>query len=99
MSGHIYTVEFRMFGPGLDPQQVSSALGLASDVVTTARSEQVSEGVWAYSGAKGGLALPEWDSLERGLDFLLTRLWPYREAIRAFDGQYKMALWCGHFQS
>ena len=100
MTGHTYTVEFRIWGPTLTPEQVSRDLGLVPCQTRSPLSEPVarsSDGMWAYNGPLG---MPkEWPSLEEGLLHVLEGLWPQRDKISRYQDTSKIVWWCGHFQS
>ncbi len=95
MVNHIYTVEFTILGPQLQPDLITQELGLQPCQIRTrvqrfpGRNE---ESLWAYNGTDSSSL--EWETLEEGLDFVLTRLWPHLPVIE----RYRI-WWCGHFQS
>ncbi len=100
MSNHRYTVEFRIYGEKLDPESITRELGLQPcRVVKEAilRPHGRIEPMWGYNGV--GDQETDWDSLEEGLDFVLTRLWPHRTTIASYTQVATFIWWCGHFQS
>ena len=99
-----YTVEFRIHGSDLDVSSVTDALGLEPCLVRhvgerRSETERWQEGLWSYNGFPASAGSKSWRSLEEGLSFLLDKLWPIRERIEVYKRQYKVILWCGHFQS
>jgi hypothetical protein len=102
MSGHVYTVQFRIFSEKLDPAVITSELGLQPCQVRRQgdlRSDgKVFIGMWACNGY-GNEDGPDWDSLEEGLTFLLEKLWPVREVVAGYRSDAKLIWWCGHFQT
>jgi len=101
MNMHEYTVEFRIYGKGLDTSAISRDLGLSPSLIieegdAKGKSEQFAESVWACNGCADAKS---WDSLEEGLTFLLEKLAPVRQKIDTYRSKYQLILWCGHFQS
>jgi hypothetical protein len=100
MTGHGYTVEFRIYGDELSPPKISEKLGLMP-VHSYSKGEKFAnkireEGLWAFSGD----ASYEYESLEDGLESVLSILWDKKELVKEI-GKCGMRLvwWCGHFQS
>ena len=102
MRGHVYTVEFRIVSGTLDLAAITSELSLQPCQVWLQGSLRADgkarPGMWAYNGF-GNDAGKDWDSLERGLDFLLNKLWPHKEAIARYGLNAHLVWWCGHFQA
>lgn len=104
MSGHIYTVEFRICSEALDPLAVTEELGLTPSSIRTPgvlRSDgRVLDGEWVFNGVSPGEARKiEWDSLENGLTFVMDKLWSRREAIARYQSRARVIWWCGNFQT
>ena len=102
MTGHAFTVEFRIVGGDLDPELITSELGL-EPCQTRGPGElradgRVLPGIWAYSGY-GQCDGPYWEALEEGIVFVLDRLWRHREVIGSYKTKAKLIWWCGHFQT
>lgn len=100
MKNHEYTVEFRVWGTAIEPDLITRELGLQPCQVRisgTSRFRRVDLGMWSYDG--GERDNPYWESLEEGLEFVLTKLWPHREAIARYESRGEIIWWCGHFQS
>ncbi len=102
MSGHVYTVEFRIFSETLDPGAITNTLSLQPCQVRRQGSlradGKIYSGMWAYNGC-GDTKSPEWVSLEEGLTFVLDKIWPRKEAIAGYISNAQLVWWCGHFQS
>jgi hypothetical protein len=100
MSGHEYTVEFRICSKTLDPAEITRELGLQPCQVriegTPGFSGRLQQGMWAYDGGEGTIY---WESLAEGITFVLDKLWPYREAIAKYKSSGEFVWWCGNFQS
>lgn len=99
MGTHSYTVEFRILG--LPPSSVTNELGLQPCQVRSAGAERVKgridANMWAYNGADNEVS---WDSLEDGLDSVLTKLWALRGIIAGYEEKgAQLIWWCGHFSS
>ena len=101
-SNHQYTVELRVWGRDLDPDQVTRETGL-EPCQTRARgsrrgSRTFDESMWAFNG-QGAAPTRDWDSLEEGLTFVLDRLGDSQSVFARLASQFTVTLWCGHFQS
>lgn len=99
---HIYTVELRFFGDGLNPAEITRRVRLSP---TRSSGDLVGPNgrklrpFWAYSGESEAGFQPNWPSLEQGLDFLLGQLAPFRESLIELSEDHQGIFWCGHFQS
>jgi hypothetical protein len=94
---HNYTVEFRIYGSDVRPDEITHDLGLEPSLTRKVGSRRSAnsvwdEGMWSFDGGKS-----DWESLESGLIFLLDRLEPIGQKIRACKSG-KQVWWCGHFQ-
>lgn len=102
MSGHVYTVEFRIVGETVDPAVITNALNLQPCQVRRQGSlradGKIFTGMWAYNGY-GDAPSPEWHSLEEGLTFVTDKLWPLKKVIAGYRSSAQLIWWCGHFQS
>jgi hypothetical protein len=101
---HEYTVEFRIHGTDLNVPAVTHELGLRPSLVRLVgerrdENTQWKEAMWSYDGFPESEGSKSWSSLEEGLDFVLKKLWPFRDRIGTFGNKHKVILWCGHFQS
>ena len=99
---HIYTVEFRVSGRSLDPDEVTTALELMPAYVHRV-GERIGRktretNTWVYNGYDDREQV-EWPDLEEGLQFVLDRLWSRRHALEPFSAVAECYWWCGHFQS
>jgi hypothetical protein len=100
---HEYSVQFRIIDETLDPSAVTNELGLQPSLVWTAGSYKAPgktyPGMWAYNGSAPDV-LVSWNSLAEGLEFLLGKLLPHREAIQRYGKNgAKLIWWCANFQS
>jgi hypothetical protein len=96
---HEYSVEFRIFGDELDPEEVTIDLGLEPSNTWKAKDAPSQESMWGYDGFAEDPNMKIWTSLEEGLSFLLDKLFPYKEKIDEYKRTYDAIWWCGHFQS
>ena len=99
-----YTVEFRIHGKDLNPSVITNALNLEPTLVRKRgdrRGENTcwEEGMWAYNGFPKSYGSKVWGSLEEGLTFTLEKLLPIRSKLENYKKNFKVILWCGHFQS
>lgn len=101
---HRYTVELRIVGQTLDPDEVTRMLGLVPTRVAK-KGEPKVEGAtskWA-ANVWGFEVLPpgkdDWPSLEDGIEALLRTFRPIRERLHACSAGNEIYLWCGHFTS
>ncbi len=54
--------------------------------------------MWAYNGTDEQHV--SWDSLEKGLNFVLNKLWPHLDTIASYKEMgAQLIWWCGHFYS
>jgi uncharacterized protein DUF4279 len=99
-----YSVEFRIYGKDLDISQVTADLGLTPSLVKQVGDRKGKdiyweEAVWGYDGSEEGAKDRYWDSLSEGLTFILEALKPVKDKLEKYKSNYKLILWCGHFQS
>lgn len=99
---HQYTVELRIAGQNLDPDEVTKHLGIEPTQVRRRgerRSENSTwtENMWAYE------IIPSqqeaWQSLSDGLMTLLESMRPLYSQIHSYLPANSVYLWCGHFTS
>jgi Domain of unknown function (DUF4279) len=91
---HTYSVQFRISGKDLNPDEVTHRLGLEPNQVRIAgerRSEsQVwNESLWSYGDTASAEAAREWTSLEDGLRYVLERLLPKKELIQEYTKSHE----------
>jgi hypothetical protein len=101
-TGHLFTVEFRVVSGTLDPEMITSELGL-KPCQTRRQGElradgKIRTGMWAYSGYEESDG-PHWETLEEGIAFVLDKLWGHRQLIVSYKSKAKLIWWCGHFQT
>ena len=96
---HRYTVELRLFGPTLDPDAITRETGLQPCQTRLAGSRQANQTdpdcMWAFDGNGPS----EWESLEEGLAFVLSRLESSLVPLSEYAKSFDLIWWCGHFQS
>ena len=100
---HEYSVELRISGAQLVPEDITQSLGVAPSLAREVGERKSEgriwqEGLWAYNGLPAD-AQTCWGSLEEGLTFLLDRLEPLSTQIQSYKQNYDLVIWCGHFQS
>ncbi len=98
---HTYTVEFRIWGKELDPDQITREVGLEPCQIRRAgapasKTRTHPRGLWAFDG---GASAYEFTSLEDAFVFVLDRLGPLEQLIPKYLTMYDVMWWCGHFQS
>ena len=98
---HTYSVEFRLYGDGLDPVEVSSIIGLQATTWSTGEpiGKRKRQPFWGYNASDDPQYQYEWQSLEDGLALVSHRLKPYRSIIGGLSDRFDGIWWCGHFQS
>jgi uncharacterized protein DUF4279 len=102
---HTYSVQLRISGKSLDPGEITRQLGLEPNQVRIAgerrsNSKVWEEHLWSFDGAADPHApMKEWGSIEDGLVYVLGRLLPKKDLIRAYTASFDVIWWCGHFQS
>lgn len=100
---HHYSVQIRITGESLLPDEISELLELRPNQIRIAgqkrgRDSTWNESLWCYDGDEGE-SQKEWSSLEDGLMFLLGKLWSKKDLINSLSGTFEVVWWCGHFQS
>jgi len=102
---HSYSVQFRISGKDLNPDEVTRRLDLQPCQVRIAgerrsASQVWDESLWSYDGrATSDEAAKEWASLEDGLRHVLDKLLPKKGLIQEYTRTHEAVWWCGHFQS
>ncbi|NJD87351.1 MAG: DUF4279 domain-containing protein [Betaproteobacteria bacterium] len=102
---HSYSVQLRIIGKELDPDEVTRRLGLRPNQVRIAGERRSAnqvwrESLWSYDGDSASAeAATEWTSLEDGLRFVLEKIWPKKELIQEYARSHEVVWWCGHYQS
>jgi Domain of unknown function (DUF4279) len=99
---HPYTVELRIVGSNLDPEQVTADLGILPTQVRRKGEARSKTSNWPTT-MWGIEVLPpgqdDWSSLEDGLNALLSVVAPVQSRIRRYSTANEVFLWCGHFTS
>lgn len=100
---HSYTVELRILGQDLDPDEATLRLGVEPSQIRR-KGERLSdrcrpwdENMWAFEVFPPGQ--DSWQSLEEGLSSLLSIVGPIRDKILAYAAANEICIWCGHFTS
>jgi hypothetical protein len=97
---HEYSVALRISGPNLNPAEVTAKLGLIPTQVRTAGERRSDDSVWEESMWEyATLSETMWSSLEEGLKALLSAFQTRIEALRIYQKDFQVILWCGHFSS
>ena len=99
-----YTVELRIYGKDLNPSAITNALTLEPSLAIKRGDKKGKNtcwetGMWAYNGLPEFSGTKNWESLEEGLTFMLEKLLPIRNKLENYKNEFKVILWCGHFQS
>jgi uncharacterized protein DUF4279 len=93
---HEYSVQFRIISETLDPNEVTRTLGIQPNQVWIAGSkcgpQKTFPGMWGYNGSTSDKAV-FWNSLAEGLEFVLDKLWPHRQAIQRFGESGAKLIW------
>ena len=96
---HRYTVELRIWGETLDPDQITHETGLNPCQIRRAgelRNGSIEpRSLWAFDGGDPH----DWDSLEAGLLFVLDSLRGTESLFHKYGSNYDLVWWCGHFQN
>ncbi|MCU1333854.1 MAG: hypothetical protein JWM08_2846 [Candidatus Angelobacter sp.] len=97
---HEYSVALRISGLDLNPAKVTANLGLTPTQVRAAGQRRSDNTVWGHSMWEYATQ-PEtlWPSLEDGLKALLSTFQTRIEALRHYQKDFQVILWCGHFSS
>ncbi|HEX3105032.1 MAG TPA: DUF4279 domain-containing protein [Terriglobales bacterium] len=97
---HEYSVALRISGKALDPAEVTAKLGLKPVQVRVSGQRRSDNSVWEDSLWEFATQ-PEylWFSLEEGLKALLFACQPCVDALRQYQKNFDVILWCGHFSS
>jgi len=101
---HTYTVELRIDGEGLDPEQVTDDLGVAPSQARKKGAYRGQHSIWdtnTWSLEVTPAGQDSWSSLEDGLASLLDVIAPIRGKIQSYlqaPGN-DVYIWCGHFTS
>lgn len=102
---HIYTVDFRIEGRGVDPSAISAQLKRSPTYARQAderrsKTKRFENGLWSYAGdSSAANDRKEWPSLELGLLHIIEQLSPVHGAIRILATEFDVYWWCGNFQS
>ena len=100
---HKYSIQLRITGATLDPSEVTTRLGLTPNLMRSVGERRDShrtwaEALWSFDGVSV-TGTHEWDSLERGFDFILDKIGDKAEMVRQYNNDNHVIWWCGHYQS
>ncbi|WP_425600653.1 DUF4279 domain-containing protein [Pinirhizobacter soli] len=104
-SRDLYTVEFRIAGADLVPDDITHEISLTPRHTrcrgeTRGPSGTFETGIWSFSGiGEEATYVREWEKLEDGLLNLLPHLLARRDVISTYVKKYDVFWWCAHFQS
>ena len=101
---HRYTVELRIVGQNLNPDEVTRKLSVVPTRVARKGEPKVGGATSKWMANMWGFeVLPpgkdDWTSLEDGIEALLRTFEPIRERLHSYSEGNEMYLWCGHFTS
>ncbi len=101
---HRYTVELRIVGQTLDPDEVTRVLGLVPTRVARKGEPKVEGATSKWTANMWGFeVLPrgrdDWSSLEDGVASLLRTLSPIQDRLHTYSMSNEIYLWCGHLTS
>lgn len=103
-SRDLYTVEFRIAGVDLVPDDITQEISLKPWHTRSAgeirgASGTFQAGLWCFSGVgEDAIRVREWENLEDGLLNLLPHLMDRRQVISSYASRYDVFWWCAHFQ-
>ena len=100
---HTYSVALRISGADLDVADVSAKLRLKptqTRIIGKPHSANSvwQESMWEYEVRPGGGKVV-WDSLEDGLQTVVSAFVSRESEARDYQQRYSVLLWCGHFSS
>jgi Domain of unknown function (DUF4279) len=100
---HSYLVSLRISGDTLDPSTITSELGIEPTQIRRkgqprGRKTVWDESMWEYE-AKPTSGEREWQSLEEGLQAILSMFVSHHRILREYQQWFKVFLFCGHFTS
>lgn len=101
MVGHIYTIEFRVFGDNIISENISHEMNLCpstSEPNYLTKSGRKREAVWGYNGRGEEGFRETWENLDDGLTFIFEILRQRIPTIRELAKNFRCVWWCGHFQ-
>jgi hypothetical protein len=100
---HHYSVQLRITGENLSPDEISNLLKLQPNQTRIAgqrrgRDSTWTKSLWSYDGS-GDDTQREWMFLDEGLMFVMNKLWSKKDLINSFKDKFDVVWWCGHFQT
>jgi hypothetical protein len=104
-SRDLYTVEFRIAGVDLVPDDITHEMSLTPWHTRNPGEMYGASGtfrtsLWSFSGVgEDATRVRESENLEDGLLNLLPHLLDRRQVISSYANRYDLFWWCAHFQS
>jgi len=101
---HTYSVSLRISGTDLDLAEVSDTLKLKPTQTRVKGQPRYSsnflwpESMWEYE-VRPNEGKVVWDSLEDGLQTVISAFVSCESALKNYQHRYKVFLWCGDFSS
>jgi hypothetical protein len=101
---HTYSVALRISGTDLDLAEMSDKLKLKPTQTRVMGQPRYSsnsvwpESMWEYE-VRPGQGKVVWDSLEEGLQTIISTFVSREQELRNYQQRYKVFLWCGDFSS
>src|SRR5512142_2768441 len=99
---HSYTVELRIVGESLDPEDVTRTIGITPTQVRRKGEPRGEGSTWTKTTWALDVLPPSgstWNSLEDGLTALVSRVKPFQSQIQSYSPANELYVWCGHFTS
>ena len=101
---HRYTVELRIVGEALDPDEVTRVLGIVPPRVARKGAPKVAGAASRWTANMWGhevlpVGRDDWSSLEDGIALLIGTFSPVRDRLLTYSASNEIYLWCGHFTS
>lgn len=101
---HRYTVELRIVGQNLNPDEVTRVLGLVPTRVARKGEPKVGGATSKWMANMWGFEVfppgkDDWSSLGDGIESLLRTFGPIRDRLRVYSAGNEIYVWCGHFTS
>lgn len=100
---HRYSLELRIVGKDLEPENITRELGMAPTQVRKQGEPRNERSRWPDNTWSLDILTQDgrsdWSSLEEGLAALLRMFDPIRDQLRSLAEANKILIWCGHFTS
>lgn len=99
---HRYTIEFRIAGQNLRPEDVTRELGINPTQVRHKGDRRGERSTWSenmWSVEVFPSESDSWYSLADGLQALFNLINPLKDRILSYSADNQLCIWCGHFTS